>query len=222
MADYKNAHLAWISQNPKFSPKEADVFTDPSITYYDIMRQIYSLPACPQSYAETCFLQDKLWCISKFEISKSLDKRIAKMRPLPSEKWFVTLGFNHATWNIKDCMKCINKILDMEWIVSAKANFELHRENGEHPHVHILMKTKEPKSRILDKCFRPLYTKKVVLKKNFIDVKPALECHYKYINLIKAEEKMKLVEADIIWRRKNNIPDFEKNIKELFTEETDV
>lgn len=210
MTDFKSGHLSWIHSTKTFTPKFAQDYRA-DISYYEIMKQVYNNPKCTQEMAKQFWASDKIWHRASYALSKALDKEIEKLEPTPDGMWFVTIGFNHQTWNVKDCCKCIEKILQMEWIISAKANFELHRENGEHPHVHFLIKTKEPKSRILDKLFRPLYVKKVVFAKNFIDIKPALEHHHKYINLEKQTGKQEYVEKDRVWRLKENIPEYEKN-----------
>uniref|UniRef100_UPI004047A95A hypothetical protein n=1 Tax=Mariniflexile sp. TaxID=1979402 RepID=UPI004047A95A len=210
MADYKSAHLAWIYSTKSFTPKYAHDYRA-DISYYEIMKQTYNNPSCTQDMAKSFFVADKLWHKQTFCLSKEIDKEIEKSLPSPSEKWFMTIGFNHDTWTVKDCDKCITKILGMEWIKSGKANFELHREGGVHPHVHFIIETKEPQSRIVDKVYRPLYVKKLVSKRNFVEVTPMMEYHLKYINLDKKEDKMQYVKKDIEWRKKNNIPDYEKN-----------
>lgn len=212
MADFKNAHIAWLKSCKDFVPKYP---ADYSIPYIDVMTALYGGHATgnyiPESMAEAMFIADKAWYKKSKKIAREIDKKVESLEPTPNGWWFVTIGFNHDTWTIKDCCKCIEKILAMDWIISGKANFELFRENGEHPHCHFVIETKEPKSRIIDKMFRPLYTKKVVFKKNFIEAEPALEHHQKYIRLDKKSEKMPMVDKDKEWRKKNNIPDYEKN-----------
>jgi len=212
MTDFKSAHLSWISQETKkgFIPKEY-VDWKYNISYLEMMRFTYSQPACTQEIAEMFYNADKKYVLDKLKISRSIDKKLQMLESTPDGRWFVTIGFNHQTWNIQKCIKCIEKILGMDWIIKAKANFELFRENGEHPHIHFLLETKEPKSRILDKLFRPKYVKDIVLARSFIDVKEAQPFHDKYINLDKQTLKQEYVEKDKEWRKKHNIPDYEKN-----------
>lgn len=213
--DYVSAHLQWIQNHPRFVPKE-QTFFQYGYSYYDMMKELYVNQKSHkyiQDYAHNTWISDIHWHKKSYLLSNEIQKEVEKLEPTPNGMWFVTIGFNHQTWNISDCCKCIEKILAMEWIISAKANFELYRENGEHPHVHFIIETKEPKSRILDKLFRPLYVKKVVFSRNFIDIKPMMEYHHDYINLIKVSEKVKFIEQDKAWRQKNKIPDYEKNWK---------
>lgn len=219
MTDYKSGHLAWLVSHPKFTPKDAQDYRA-DISYYEIMKFTYNNKHCSQEDAHIFWRRDIEWHKRAYDLANEINKEVEKLKPTPNGLWFVTIGFNHDTWTIADCDKCIRKILEMEWIISGKANFELYRTNGEHPHVHFILETKEPKSRILDKIFRPLYVKKVVFSRNFIDVKPMMDYHLKYITLDKVSEKMECVEKDIIWRKENNIPDYEKKwdndyIKEL-------
>lgn len=211
MADYKNAHIAWLKSCRDFVPKYP---ADYSIPYIDVMTALYggqSGNQIPEAMAEAMFISDKAWYKKSKKIAREIDKKVEQLEPTPNRLWFVTLNFNHATWNIKDCVKCIKNVIGMEWVIFAKANFELFREGGEHPHCHIYLETKEPRSRIVDKIFHPKYTKKVIFAKNFIDVKPAEDWHIDYIKLNKKDEKMEKVDLDIEWRKKNGIPDFEKN-----------
>lgn len=213
--NYVSAHLHWIADHKTFVPKEQQYIGKEGYSYYDIMTELYTsqLGKCPtiNEYAFITFILDKLWLVESGEITKKMSKAVERLRPTPNGKWFITIGFNHQTWSVEKCKKCISRILDMEWIISAKANFELYRTNGLHPHVHFAIETKEPKSRILDKLFRPQYVQKLVLSKNFIDVQPFLDPqHLKYINLDKVSEKMECVEKDRVWRLENDIPDYEK------------
>lgn len=211
--DYRNAHLAWLKSTRDFEPKYPADYK--SASYLEVMESLYTNPEVTQSFAKTCFISDRRWYIDSKRISKQIEKEVLKSIGEVSNLWFVTIGFNHQTWTIPKCVKVIEKILQMDWINAAKANFELFRENGEHPHVHFLINTSLPKSKILEKLFRPKYVTEIVLSKNFIDVKPAETVHKKYIKMEKQESKMKYVDMDIQWRSKNNIPDYEKNVSVL-------
>lgn len=210
MEDYKSAHLAWIKATKTFTCKYPQDIRPPT-TYYDVIRELYNNPVVTQQHAKRFFIDDKKWFRESQLISKEIDKSVNAEVPKEINRFFVTIGFNHQTWSISKCVKVIENILDMKWVKSAKANFELHRENGEHPHVHFVIETDEPKSRLLEKMFRPNYVKEVVLNKSFIDCKVMAEYHLKYILLDKTEDKMDYVRKDIEWRKKNKIPDFEKN-----------
>jgi len=210
MEDYKGAHLAWLKKTTTFSPKYPQDYRQ-DIPYYEVIKSLYSNPRVTNDFAYACFLQDKIWFKKSNIVSNMMNKAVESLEPTPNGKWFVTIGFNHQTWNVAKCCKVIEKIMSMEWIISAKANFELFRENGEHPHCHFIIETKEPKSRLLDKMFRPKYVKEVVLAKSFIDCKIMSDYHLKYINLEKQTSKTDYVAKDKDWRKKNNIPDYEKN-----------
>lgn len=211
--NYKDAHLQWIANNPKFVPQ----YPPKGLTYLEVMKSLYSQPEwnrpCDRmnDMALAMFVIDKKWQLMSTKISKMVDKKVQQLIPIPNGEWFVTIGFNHQTWSVDKCVKAIQKIMDMDWVVRCKANFELYRENGEHPHCHFYIETKECKSKILDKIWRPKYIKELVLKKSFIDIKEAQEYHKKYIQLDKCEEKQSCIGQDKVWRKENNIPDFEKN-----------
>lgn len=208
--DYRNAHLAWLKSTRDFEPKYPADYK--SASYLEVMENLYSNPELTQNMAHAMYISDRKWYIDSKRISKQIEKEVLKSIGEQSQMWFVTIGFNHQTWTISKCVKVIEKIMQMDWVNACKANFELYRENGEHPHCHFYIKSSLPKSKILEKMYRPKYVKELVLSKNFIDVKPAEIVHSNYIKLIKQEKKMPYVEKDIVWRQKNNIPDFEKNV----------
>jgi len=211
MADYKLSHLTWLKQTKTFVPQMSHIYQ--ACTYYEAIEYTYGRKECTQERAKAWFLADKLWFKQSLAVIKEIDKIVEKSQPTPSQFHFVTIGFNHQEFTIDACHIAIQKILKMDWVISAKANLEYFRENGQHPHVHFIIETPYKKGKIVDSIFKSKYMKKLVLKKNFIDVKPALECHFKYINLEKQEAKMVYVILDQEWRQKNQIPDYEKNWK---------
>jgi len=71
-------------------------------------------------------------------------------------EYFVTIGFNHQTWNIPHCVAAIQKVLSSKWLKDGEAVFELHRANGEHPHAHfsLILENPLPKSKVVEKIFK--------------------------------------------------------------------
>lgn len=206
--DYKSVHLAWVYKTKTFVPKYAQDYTT---SYYEVMKEVYRNKNVTNKMAKIMYYADKRWHKVANKIMIEADKELNDEIPEPTKEWFITIGFNHQTWSVAKCKKVIEKILAMDWVKKAKANFELYRENGEHPHVHFMIETDIPRSKILDKLWRPRYVKDVVLARNFIDIKPAEIHHNNYIMLNKTEHKMKYIDKDIEWRKKNDIPDYEKN-----------
>ena len=217
--DYVSAHLSWVKSHPSFSPKYAQDI-ERGRTYYQHLQDLYrscnASDVIKQGFAKDIFYADRLWLENAMVVNNLITKEIIEEKKLLPGEWFVTIGFNHQTWTIAKCVMAISKILEFDWILSCKANFELYRENGEHPHCHFFIKTHEPRSKILEKLFRPKYIQSIVLKKSFIDIKKAELYHYDYINLNKTSSKLDYVLMDTEWREKNGIPNFEKkwNIKE--------
>lgn len=206
--DYKSLHLQWILRHPNFLP-----FGDHYDDYHMVMDVLYRKPNVTQDLAKMFFESDRK-CLLKYDQAMNLLNR-QDLKDLNSEtnKLFITIGFNHQTWDIPSCVKVIERILDFDWVKNGKARFELFRQNGEHPHCHFLIETTHniPKSKVLEKIWATKGIKKVCLKKSFIDYKVAGDHHDDYINGIKVIEKMKYVEQDIEWRAANGIKEvFEK------------
>jgi len=197
MEDYKSLHLNWIKSNKNFVPKNGNDLSEP---YYDIMRFTYQQPNSSQNYAKICLIEDIEWKKKSCKVLGELSIATSS-----STRHFVTIGFNHQTWSVASCVAVIKRIMALDWIDNATAVFELHRENGEHPHCHFLIDTKFTKSKILEKLWAVKDIKKIVLQKSFIDYKVAQDYHVKYINGDKIENKMPYVEKDILWRQENNI-----------------
>jgi len=203
MDDYKSLHLFWINGHKNFVPRNGD---DLSVSYYDIMSFTYKQPNATQAYAKKCLDNDKAWFAKCCKYISDMN-----LEMVPVTKHFVTIGFNHQTWSVATCVAVIKRILALSWIDNATAVFELHRENGEHPHCHFLIDTKFTKSKILEKLWAVRDIKRIVLQKAFIDYKVAQPYHVKYIHGDKVEEKMPFVEKDKLWRQQNNIEQlFEK------------
>lgn len=211
-----SAHLSWVKRNPTFSPKYAQDI-EPGRTYYQSLQDLYRTWVGSDEVKQNCAKQflksDRLWCEHSMVVNNLITKEIIQEKKIEPSEWFVTIGFNHQTWSVDKCVKTISKLIDFDWVLSCKANFELYRENGEHPHCHFFIRTYEPKSKVLEKLFRPKYVQEIVLKKSFIDIKKAELYHYDYINLNKVSSKLDYVLMDTEWREKNGIPNFEKNWK---------
>lgn len=200
--DYKSAHLSWVKSHPNFIPERtAMVGTE----YFESLKFLYY--SVESKYVDNKFAYQLRESDIIYDDSLKLDL-LPNSVTTDAPKFFVTIGFNHQTWNINTCVKVIETILSFDWIISCRSVFELHRENGEHPHCHFLMETtKMYKSKILEKIWATRGIKSVCLKKSFIDCKPAEQYHEDYINLIKQESKMKYVAMDTKWRSRHNIPE---------------
>jgi len=165
------------------------------------MQHLYDDPMV-NNYMAYCFFEnDKSWLLEVIRHSKPIEDVKNELG------WFITIGFNHQTWNVVNCVKVIERILALPWVTSCTAVFELHRENGQHPHCHFLITTLEKmyKSKILEKFYAVRGIKSVCLNKSFIDVKVAEPRHQKYITLDKVQSKLRFIEQDKIWRAENNI-----------------
>lgn len=203
--DYKSIHLNWLSTHKDFQPKHSE---DWSVSYYEIMKFTYSQSGATQEYAKMCLVEDIDWYNKVRTTLNQLQFPIQ-----PTTKHFVTVGLNHQTWSVSSGVKLIESILSFDWVDKAQAVFELHRENGIHPHIHFLIESNLSKSKILEKIWACKGIKKIVLQKSFIDYKLAMPYHDKYILGDKTEDKIIYVNKDRVWRVENNIKHlYEKNI----------
>lgn len=203
-------HLEWIKKNPSFVP---DVPIRVGFnTYYDDMKDFWSWNSqvCPSAVPAMA----NRWILDDIRLFDTYQERLrAKKIELGiSEKklkYFCTLNFNHQTYTIQKCLDALNVILSYSWVLKCRAVFEFHRETGIHPHIHLMITTTVPnKSKVAEKLWAVKDIKKIILKKPFVDVKPAQAYHDKYILLDKEEKKMSYVAKDILWRRENSIPEF--------------
>lgn len=202
-------HLEWIKKNPSFIP---DIPLRSGFrTYLEDMQDFWNWNSqiCPSGVS----VMANRWLLDDMRLCDSYEQRLrAKKLELGySDRklmFFCTIGFNHQTYTIQKCISVINKILSFDWVLKCRAVFEFHRENGEHPHVHLMITTTITKSKVVEKLWATGGIKQIVLKKNFVDVKLALDAHHKYILLDKQEKKLPYVAKDILWRRENSIPEF--------------
>lgn len=216
--DYVQLHIDWILKNNKYALANAGVYCD----YYDIMSSVYKdIPSdrkcsCdkidfPHSLRNhTAFkllLSDIRLSKRSVETLQMLEKVAMEDQEGSTNKYFVTIGFNHQTFTPKAALTAVNAVFRKSFVNSAEGVFEFYRTNGEHPHIHIIMEV--PKMRcgmLVTKIFQSAGMSKIVLSRNFIDVKECQLYHYDYLEGNKIEEKMECCEKDKLWREQNNLP----------------
>lgn len=206
-------HLQWIRTHPLFIP-ETPIPSHHKGTYFEFMQIVYD-----NTPDKACDMLANIYFSDDLRFSDSYETRLAaaKLQYRIGEKiltHFTTIGFNHQTYTIPKCKAVIDKIISFPWVLKCRAVFEFHRENGTHPHVHLLITTDITGSKVREKIWAAEGIKNIVLANNgrkpstFIDTKPALPNHFNYVLLIKQESKMQYVAKDIVWRKANNIPEF--------------
>lgn len=210
--DYKAAHLSWIANHPNFESKCYSTMPAMKInnlyiekaSYKEIMTEWYLEGS---NYIAYLNYYDDLQWLEEQKVIK--DHLISK--PLQTKCSFVTVGFNHQEFTIKKALEFINAVLNSNIALDGSfAVIENFRQNGEHPHVHFKLywSGQTYMSAFIQSIHRAKHGKKLVLKKEFIDVKDFIEdVHTPYLNGIKKAEKMPYVEMDKTWRSKHNIPD---------------
>jgi len=216
----KAAHVVWVQQHPNFIDRDTGRRGE---DYIIILEDIYKSHRNNAGWFSRRFdlptfigkvyyhLRKDIKFLNKVSDLDNVIKEQTKLAlgsNVPLNKWFITIGFNHQTYNIKECCVVIGLVLSHSIVKEGEAVFEFHRENGFHPHCHFLLQLNDtlPKSKIVEKLFAIKGMKKVVLSKTFIDVKQAEEYHIKYLKGDKTQEKMECVEKDIEFRNKNSIP----------------
>lgn len=226
--DVKQMHKTLMSSHPNYRDGDLDRGICNPEDCHDgaFIEQLYhNMPSnVPWHMARKTPQEYKQWLISLYvkpyyedimkisKVHKELEqvKRALLNQQDTKPKWFITIGFNHQTFKISDAVLVIRRICENKIFKEIRGVFEMFRENGEHPHVHFLAELHEtlPKSKILEKLWATKGIKKQVLSKTFIDVKKAEDYHTNYILGIKKQEKMKYIEKDKEFRKKNNIPEF--------------
>lgn len=214
--DYVTAHLEWLDNHKSYCP----AWCDKHDTRHSVLEQVEmwyqnvrSLrPDMLQDLAKYNYIRDVQRMENMVTNLTNIHNEIKRLASVKQGKeYFVTLGFNHQTFTISKALMVMEKIKSFDWVHSCRAVLENFRENGQHPHTHFYIKTDLPKSKVLEKLWATSGIKTIILKKSFIDIKPAEECHKKYIMLEKKDIKMSYVSQDEEWRKENNIPILEKN-----------
>lgn len=213
--DYVSAHLQWIRDHPKFESKEHSTskpskignlyFDKPS--YVDVMTEWYTTSTSPflNKIAYLNYKDDLRWLDESKKINLTLTKK-----DFETNVAFITIGFNHQEFTILKAFELIKSILNSDKVLDGSfAVMENHRENGIHPHVHmkVYYSGATYKSVLIQTMFRAKYSKKLILSKNFIDVKEFQSYHDEYLEGNKKEGKDHYVKLDKYWRQTNNIPD---------------
>lgn len=216
--DYVSAHLSWLKSHPTFQTHLYDNI--PPYSSYEQMKMWYDdiqrvRPDLLQSLARSNLEKDLksfMGINDLVEQMKSEIKAAVKTRRM----YFVTIGFNHQDFDLEKAKALVDHINNLPWIKAFKANFEYHRTNGIHPHIHYLLLVDDlAKSKVVEYLWSVRGIKKLVVNKQSIDVRIPNSSTLNYIQLIKAPEKMECVEKDKVWRKENQIPDYEKNVADL-------
>lgn len=213
--DYVSAHLQWIRDHPKFESKEHSVshpgrinnFYLEKSSYIDVMTEWYTTSKSPylNKIAYLNYNDDIKWMEEAKKINLTLTKK-----DFETNASFVTIGFNHQEFTVLKAFELVKSVLNSDKVLDGSfAVMENYRENGIHPHVHMKLyySGKTYKSALIQTIYRSKNAKKLILSKNFIDVKDFQSHHEDYLNGNKQENKMKYVEMDINWRKINKIPD---------------
>lgn len=213
--DYVAAHLQWIRDHPRFESKDYTTrnlgrinhlpFENPP--YIDVMREWYTTSSSPflNKIAYLNYKDDLKW----MEESKKINLTLTK-KDFETNVAFVTIGFNHQEFTIPKAFELIKSILNSDKVLDGSfAVMENYRENGTHSHVHmkIYYSGTTYKSMLIQTMYRSKNAKKLILSKNFIDVKEFQPYHDDYLQGNKKENKIKYVEMDKRWRQINKIPD---------------
>lgn len=203
--NYTALHLTWLKKHPTFVPKCV------VHNWYDMLADLYADETRPYD------LRNKLACNFLFDDMKWYDDYFVQIKELttPSNNeglWFVTIGFNHQTFDAKKVKEFISNLFTLKFVdPESYGVFEYYRSNGEHPHIHICMKTDvKTKSQIAQQIFRSKNANKYILNKNFIDVKRFESYHADYLKGNKKTDKLDFVEQDKQWRVNNNYPEIFK------------
>lgn len=215
--DYVAAHLQWIRDHPNFESKEYSTCNISNLKinnlhfekepYIKVMTEWYinANSDFKNKLAYLNYKDDLRWIEESKKINLTLQKK-----DFQSNVSFVTVGFNHQEFTVKKALQFINSVLNSGKILDGTfAVIENFRHNGEHPHVHFKMywSGQTYKSELIQAIQRSTHGKKLILKKEFIDIKEFIEgVHDKYLNGDKKEDKMICVQKDIDWRNKNKIP----------------
>lgn len=227
-ACYRTEHLQWISNRKTFIPYRLILLEQ---SYLEVMKDLYTKrkviktignvwddnytvikgkePMVSNRMAFEFYMKDKQYAEYIAEKKKTKDGII--------HKYFITLNFNHKTFDPKRCMELVKTFPKYtKWFKGYVGKFEFFRRDKttkkiyEHPHFHFILETAcgFPNSKLVEKIFAVKDMKKYVDTKNYIQIDKYGPWTKDYMNGIKTEEKMECVEKDVSWRKKNNIPDF--------------
>lgn len=195
----QDAYLLWLRNHPHYT-WDGSTGTQLADTFQETFKML----------RDSDIKENIATSMLKFHMERYNEiQRILSCKTEDNKTYFVTIGFNHQTWDIPHCCELIQRVVDASWVAKGQGKFELYRANGEHPHAHFILELENamPKSKVVEKIYKLKGMKKFVLKKNFIDIKATNEQHKLYITGIKQEAKMPYVKKDEEWRNRNNVPD---------------
>lgn len=202
--NYIEAHIMWSSMNVQYSKIQSE-------DYIQLLKDMYS--QCGNGLEKTFdmnkfayyqLINDKIQQRKMTDMMTKINELISNPKDYYA---FITVGYNEQVITPQGMKNTANKIKQLKHFSSVIYVHEKHRENGIHHHTHFLCRLKDrlPKSKIIQYVFQACG--KLVLKKEFIDVKTQKDAPYevyeKYIKGEKTESKKQYLELDIIWRKAN-------------------
>lgn len=232
---YKTEHLQWIKNHPNFIPYK---YHPIECTYFEVMRELYDARKVIKEYGN---IWDDEYSQHLGEVGSLISNRMAYQYFMKDKqyvayclqkqkakgivhKFFVTLNFNHKTFNPKRCLEIVKRFPKYEkWFKDYVCKFEFYRRDKEtkqiyeHPHCHIILELQcsmAPK-KLAEKIFAIKDIKNFIDAVNFIQIDRYGEHSIDYMNGIKEERKMECVNKDKLWRDKCGLPEFIGNIQLL-------
>jgi len=213
--DYKQLHLQFIRENPRFKPYtpvlemyKGDYYKEMTALYYGT-DAVYKL----NKTAYTLVRDDYERCFGP--IAKPATKKLQLMFGKPEDtqiSYFVTFNFDTKLFKTPDILNIgVSRFLKLSWLVSCYGVFEYHGQNN---HPHLMMRVTvdkniiKNKGKLKDKLIQTSLYTKFVSGVNFLDIKPFSPYHNDYLLLSKTESKTESMEKDILWRIEYNLPEY--------------
>lgn len=112
----------------------------------------------------------------------------------------ITLNFKKGTNMHKPIDILLEKMQKISYLNSAKFVVENYTKEGQHPHIHMVIKSeRKPKKSAIIKQFSTW----LKIQPNFIDVRKCMS--QGYVEGIKTDTKAEYLEKDTSWRNENDI-----------------
>lgn len=211
--DYKQLHLQWILENPRFKPSvPVRTMFD---TYHDEMKSMYYGPDAVYKLNRTAYILLGDDYRQAVQPSKPATKQVQMIFGNPQDtqiSYFVTFNFDTKLFKTPDILNIgVSRFLKLSWLVSCYGVFEYHGQNN---HPHLMMRVTvdkniiKNKGKLKDKLIQTSLYTKFVSGVNFLDIKPFSPYHNDYLLLSKTESKTESMEKDILWRIEQNLPEF--------------
>lgn len=220
--DYLTEYLIWLNDDKQRNYRPRWYLTQITENWATYKSYIEYLFLSPQALSDEVDKNKLAYLYYKDDVKeknpflkKDINKKAMELFGIQvdnSKSFLVTFNYPpDLEYFIKNKNKILNslqQLFNLKWIDSAKATFEYYCKDGNHPHIHILIKTSHSKNKMISKFKEKILRTplaKTLTAPNYCDIRYANSNTDNYVEGNKQLKKMENCEKDKLFRKQYNL-----------------